>query len=90
MKQLINYTKNGHEFDLYARIGNLAIFHGKSIKGKSETWEVIHIQSHDGRAVHCTFYEPAEYPPSNEQWGTKGWTFRSAEDAKARFELELP
>lgn len=89
MKTLESYRKNGHEFTLYARTGNLAIFHGKRIGGNSDTWEVIHIQSHNGREIAGKFFEPAEYPPSNEQWGRFGWTSNSAETARGRFESEL-
>lgn len=89
MKTLEYYTKNGHEFTLYARAGNLAIFHGKRIGGKSDTWEVIYIQSHDGREIGGRHYPPAEFAPSNEQWGSKGWTYKDQRFARWRFELEL-
>lgn len=89
MKPLESYKKNGHTFTLYCRYAMLAIFHGKRTGGNSETWEVIHIQSHNGREVHGAWCEPAEYPPSNEQWGSKGWSFSTPEAARERFELEI-
>lgn len=89
MKNLTAYSKNGHSFTIYCRCGDVAIFHGKRNGGKSETWEVIHIQSHNGRQIGGKWCEPAEYPPSNEQWGMKGWTYTSAEFARDRFEVEV-
>lgn len=89
MKQLIEYKKNGHLFTLYCRAGDVAIFHGKRIGGRSETWECIHIQSHNGREIGGKFVEPAEYPPGNEQWGAKGWTYQNPELARDRFEVEV-
>lgn len=88
MKQLTEYTKNGHHFTLCIRSCDMGIFHGKRIGGKSETWEAIKIQSHNGREIAGTYCEPAEYPPSNEQWGSKGWTCDSLESAKNRIDRE--
>ena len=89
MNQLTEYSKNGHKFTLYARSGDLAIFHGRRTGGQSETWEVIHIQSHNGREIAGNFCEPAEYPPSNEQWGSKGWSYTNPELAMDRFSVEV-
>lgn len=89
MKILTQYSKNGHDFTLYCRVGNLAIFHGKRKCGNSETWEVIHIQSHQGREIAGKWAAAAEYPPSNEQWGSKGWSFTNPESARDRFEVEV-
>lgn len=89
MKLLESYSKNGHLFTLYARAGDVAIFHGKRIGGRSETWEVILIQSHQGREIAGALVPPAEFPPSNEQWGSKGWTFTNPELARERFEIEV-
>lgn len=88
MKQLTEYTKNGHHFTLRIRSGNMGIFHGKRIGGNSEMWEVIRIQSHNGREIAGKYCEPAEYPPSNEQWGSKGWTCSSLDAAQKRIGSE--
>jgi len=89
MKELTGYKKNGHDFTLYCRAGGIAIFHGKRVGGNSETWEVIHVQSHNGREIAGKYFDPAEYPPSNEQWGSKGWTYTNPELARDRFEVEI-
>lgn len=83
MKRLTGYLKNKHLFKLHTRQGDLAIFHGQSTENSSDTWEVIEIQSHNGREIAGKYFEPAEYPPANEQWGSKGWTARTLEEAQS-------
>jgi hypothetical protein len=85
MKTLNNYTKNGYDYTLVNRIEGIAIFHGKSKSSQAETWEVIAIQSHNGLTIAANDVPPAEYPPSNEQWGAKGWSFSSLESAQGKF-----
>lgn len=94
MKTLTSYSKNGYDFSLHKRVGNLAIFIGISRLGSPPNFELIEIQSHNGRQMKFTnkdtgkvtesFAEPAEYPPSDSQWGTKGWTFQTGDAAHAR------
>jgi hypothetical protein len=86
MKPLTKYKRNGLSWQITTRQGNAAIFQSQY------GFEVIQIQSHNGRTIPAkdekpeTYCEPAEYPPSNEQWGSKGWTFRldQLEDAKIK------
>lgn len=82
--KLIAYGKNGHEFNLVTRRGNLAIFKGISRANGSETFELIEVQSHNGREIAGKHFPPAEFAPSNEQWGNKGWTFTNQSDAEKR------
>ena len=84
MKLLTEYKRNGYNFTMLARLGDYAIFRGES-ETCAENYEVIEIQSHQGREVHGTFCPPSEYPPSNNQWGTKGWTSNDYESAEAKF-----
>ena len=52
----------------------------------AKTFEVIHIQSHDGRDDSFGhIVSPAEYPPGNAQWGVKGWTYQTDEAAQDKF-----
>jgi hypothetical protein len=85
MKTLTEYSKNKHKFSLFKREGNFAIFHGKSVDNNSETWEVIEVLSHNGLTMGGVYMEPAEFCPSNNQWGTKGWTCTTQEAAEKRF-----
>ena len=87
MKTLTEYTKNGYRFTLVKRQGNIAIFRGEYIEAPSIAghFEVIRIQSHNGREVHGKWCEPTEYPPSNNQWGADGFTCMRRERAEERF-----
>jgi hypothetical protein len=81
MKTLKAYTKHGRMFVLRSRIGDVAVFEGRAAKSSHVTYETIVIQSHDGREIHGKKFDAAEYPPSNEQWGVKGWTYTRIEQA---------
>ena len=81
MNELTEYKKNGFTFTLIKRFGNFALFCGVKNGGRHSNWEVIEIQSHDGMTIAGKIIDPAEYPPNNNQWGTKGWTFLRSETA---------
>jgi hypothetical protein len=58
-------------------------------QGKHD-FEVIIVQSHNGREFttkdgQLVKAQPAEFPPSSEQWGAKGWTYRDIESAQIKF-----
>jgi len=82
MKTLTEYARNGFKFTLVCRDGNVAIFEEF---GSRDHYEVIIIQSHQGREIAGKHFPPSEYPPSNEQWGTKGWTYKTLGAASAKF-----
>jgi len=85
MKKLTEYTNSGYEFALIKRHGNIAIFR----ESRHGTYEVIEIQSHQGRVFpNGNEVGPSEYPPSNSQWGTKGFTYPKIQDAESKF-LEM-
>jgi len=84
LPQLVAYGKNGFEFNLVIRRGDLAIFKGVSRANGNETFELIKIQRHEGREIAGKVFPPAEFPPSNEQWGSKGFSFVSLADAEKR------
>lgn len=81
MKQLTEYKRNGLTWQIVNRLGNAAIF--KSQHG----YEVIVIQSHNGRTIADNYCEPAEYPPSNEQWGSKGFSYPLTEHCIAKAKI---
>jgi len=88
MKQLTEYKRNGLTWQIVTRKGNAAIFQSRY------GYEVIVIQSHNGRTIAAkddkpeVYCEPAEYPPSNEQWGSKGWSYRIDQLTAAESKLE--
>lgn len=85
MTTLKKYKKNGFNFVILNRIGDYALAAGIG-ENYAKTYEVIIVQSHNGRAIQGKMFPPAEYAPSNEQWGSKGWTFTSLENAKIFFD----
>ena len=87
MRALTEYKKNGYDFRITTRVGNLAIATGRKDGCADANYEVIEIQSHNGREIAGKFFEPAEFPPSSEQWGTKGFTCLTLDDALAKLEI---
>ena len=85
MDKLYEYRKHGRTFRLFQRMRNVAIFRCSELSAFSP-FEVILIQSHNGREIAGRIVPPREYPPSDAQWGSKGWTFRTEEAAVAKFE----
>lgn len=85
MKQLEKeFKKWRFDFVQFKREGDFAIYQ-KSLNGGTPSFEVVEIQSHNGMEVFGNWVEPAEYLPNNEQWGKKGWTYLTLENAEKRF-----
>lgn len=82
MKTLTSYKKNGVQWNVCQRRGNVAVFASDCFR----FYEVIIIQSHDGREIAGKYCPPAEFPPSNEQWGAKGWSYSDPLNANNKFE----
>lgn len=81
MKTLKSYhSRNGYLWKIIERQGDIALAHGGIIG-----WEVFEVQRHHGREIGGKWCEPAEYAPSNEQWGSKGWSFKDEAKAREKF-----
>ena len=78
------FKKDGFTFEQLKRLDNVAVF-AKSKGGKSKSYEVVKIQSHNGFEISGVKIEPAETMPSSEQWGTNGFTFTTLQDALYKF-----
>ena len=81
MKKLENYSKNNYNFGIMHRDGNWAIAKGVHREINSTTWEVIEVQSHNGIYMGENWIPAKEFPPSNNQWGMKGFTALNKEHA---------
>lgn len=81
MKKLTQYRKHGKDFLLIKRSGNIGLFK----ENKYNSYEVIIIQSHNGREIMGNVIPPAEFAPSDESWGSKGWTYTIEADALKKF-----
>ena len=75
------YVKHKYEYKITHREGNLAIAHGTHRENGRSNWEVIVIKSHNGLTIGDNTVAPAEFAPSDNQWGQLGWTALSEEHA---------
>jgi hypothetical protein len=89
MKKLEKYYKNGYDFTLIHREGDLAIALGKSRITGNDNWEIIEIQSHNGVQMGENWVEAAEYCPPSSSWGILGWTALNKTDAERIFQNRL-
>lgn len=81
MKKLEKYSKNNYKFEIIHRDGDWAIAKGTPKEGSHVTWEVIQVQSHNGIYMGENWVDAKEFPPSNNQWGMKGFTAMNKEHA---------
>jgi hypothetical protein len=89
MKPLFKYYKNGYDFTVIERHGDIALAHGMSRISTSENWEIFEVQSHQGRDINGSHVEPAEFVPSDRQWGIKGWTALNKRQAYQIFQSKV-
>ncbi|MDB4314470.1 hypothetical protein N9955_00415 [bacterium] len=90
MKKLESYRKNGYTFEIVARKNGWAIGKGTHKEGFDHTnWEVFEIQSHNGIYMGENWVDAKEFPPSNNQWGAKGFTALNEEHAKEILEKHI-
>lgn len=81
------FTYKEFEYSQILRDGNFAIYRQKlKDGGKSETFEVIIIDSHNGYEIAGQKIPPSEMYPSTNQWGVKGFTVLSYDDALKKLE----
>ena len=84
------FTKNGFTHELLGREGLLCIV-TRSKRGSQIHFEVVRLRERKG----CTFKRGdkvltvpnVETYPRSEDWGTYGFTYRSLEEAKAKFTI---
>jgi len=79
-----SFSKYGFDFEMIKRTKKKAIF--KQSKGKKTfAYEVILISKHDGFHLGENYIEPSETYPCNSEWGTKGFTFKTLEEAEEKY-----
>lgn len=88
------FTAKGFIHRLLKRAGNIAIFERFKTNPDKAHFEVIRIQTHDGRSIAGKFFPASEFYPSTSQWGTHGFTYtpeqsggreKAIQDAENRF-----
>jgi hypothetical protein len=84
MKKLPDkFRKNGYDFELVERVCDIAIY-AVQTGTTTKTFEVFEVQKLAARVVGNKIIEAREASPSNEAWGTKGFTYGNLDDAKKR------
>ena len=87
MKYLPLYLEQkGFILEQIERIEKYAIYskYRKGFKKETFHYEVIMIQSHNGREINGRSIDPTEYYPSATKWGTLGFTCPSLQEAKEK------
>lgn len=88
------FTSKGFTHRLLKRVGDIAIFERFKTNPDKAHFEVVRIQSHDGRSIAGKFFPSSEFYPSTSQWGTHGFTYtqeqsggrdKALQDAENRF-----
>lgn len=85
MKKLeTKFTKWGCDFTQLERIGDVAIYE-RVDKYSYTSYEIVIVQSHNGREIGGKLYPPSEFFPSSATWGIKGWSSTTIESARGKF-----
>jgi hypothetical protein len=79
------FTYKGFDFRQIAREGDVAVYSQCFKGGKMPVaYEVVVIQKHDGYTIMGKTYPPAEFYPSTNDWGTKGFTIVTDDTTKMK------
>lgn len=87
MKTLpLSWTRSGFTHQVIRREGMVALVRRQHRDVSDLHWEVVKIRVHPERLLQERRIEAGEAYPSSEQWGKRGWTYKSLENARAKFE----
>jgi len=81
------FQKGGFSFRQIKREGAVALF-DRSKNGRTH-FEVAIITAHGPYELVGVKFPAGESYPSSEQWGQKGWTYTTREEADERFRGEV-
>jgi hypothetical protein len=79
------FRKNGFDFKLLMREGDIGLFRKAKLGLRFESFEVVIIQRHGTFITKGKLIPAAEHLPSSEQWGVKGWTYSDRPSADRKF-----
>lgn len=83
------FTEGKFKFEQLKRQGNIALYKKSYILGKSYTFELITIKSHNGFKMGGVDISPAEMYPSDKTWGGDvARTFTPDQETQAFVEFE--
>ena len=75
------FAYKGFDFKQVFRDGKFAIYEQKKDGYSFLKYEVVVIESHNGYELAGKIFPPSEMYPSSTQWGIKGFTMDSYDDA---------
>ena len=79
------YAKNGYHFNLVLRDGDVAVYaQCHRPNGTPVAYEVFKVKRVKETIMFGRVIPAHEAVPSNEEWGTKGWTIMDLHEAKRR------
>jgi hypothetical protein len=86
------FTYKGFTMTQMYRDGKYAIYKQSREGYKGVTYEAVIIESHNGYELAGQKFPPSEVYPSSTQWGIKGFTLQTYEDAlkKINYLKSLP
>jgi hypothetical protein len=79
-----SFTKYGFDFKMIKRTKKKAIF-AQTKGSKTYAYEAVVISKHDGFYLGENYIEPSETYPCNSDWGTKGFTYKTLEEAEEKY-----
>lgn len=82
------FTRQGYESTLIERNEHCAIYERKDVSSRVVHFEVVRIKKHTHvrQIGEYTSNIGDEYLPSDNQWGTHGWTIPNYDRAKQKFD----
>lgn len=80
------FTYRGFAYRQIAREGDIALFEQKKESHKRIFYEVVKVRRHDGFKIAGKTCPPAEYYPSDHEWGTHGWSFSDRKFADRKYQ----
>lgn len=78
--------QDGFRLELWERLGSVAIYKKSKLFTPIESWEVVKIGTRSEKQAFGRVFPASETYPSSEQWGDRGWTCTTKEDADKKFE----
>ena len=88
MKKLTDFAKNTFHYSIVKRHGNLAIIKAVTKTGGTVAYETILIREREEIKIFDNVMPASEYSPSNEEFGSFGWSWGSKDKhlAESKFE----
>jgi hypothetical protein len=83
------FVKKGFKHTQIKREGCVALYKRSMVDSTRDIthYEVVIITPHNGVTIEGNYIEPGELYPSSSQWGEKGWTQSTIEDAEKKFNV---